>query len=409
MSQPSVDLSPRQERLMLWCLAAIQFTHIVDFMVMMPLGPQLTHIFQLTDAQFGLLVSAYSLAAGASGLTASLFVDRFERRRALTVLYTCFALATLACSLAPTYGALMVARILAGIFGGVLGSLVQTIVGDSIPYQRRGAAMGTVMAAFSLSTVAGVPGSLWLASHWGWHMPFIAIALASLLILVLAMAQVPRLDGHVAQKGHGKSAWQALHAVISVPRHWLAFGMSGVMMIGSFSIIPYITIFTTTNLGITAEQVPLIYLFGGVATFFTSRLWGRLSDSWGKVKTFRLLITLSVIPMMALTHLQSGSLPLLIAITTAFFVLVSGRMVPGMALLTATPSNELRGGFMSVNNAIMSGAMGAAAWLGGALISRSPTGQVLNYEYCGWLALGSSAVLLWWVGKLAEISTTTSD
>jgi predicted MFS family arabinose efflux permease len=409
MSQPAVDLSPRQERAMLWCLAAVQFTHIVDFMVMMPLGPQLTALFHLSDAQFGLLVSAYSLAAGASGLTASLFVDRFERRKALTYLYAGFALATLACGLAPTYIGLMVARVLAGIFGGVLGSLVQTIVGDAIPYQRRGAAMGTVMSAFSISTVAGVPASLWLASHWGWHVPFIAIAVASLGILLGAMSFVPRLDGHVAQTGHGKSAWHALRDVITVPKHWLAFGLSGVMMIGSFSIIPYITIFTTTNLGLTADQVPLIYLFGGVATFFTSRLWGRLADTWGKVKTYRLLVLLSVVPMMALTHLTpeltQGNLPLLVAITTAFFVLVSGRMVPGMALLTATPPNHLRGGFMSVNNAIMSASMGAAAWLGGALISRSPTGQVLNYGHCGWLALASSAILLWWVGKLAETTS----
>ena len=288
---------------MLWCLAAVQFTHIVDFMVMMPLGPQLTALFQLSDAQFGLLISAYSLAAGASGLTASLFVDRFERRRALTFLYTGFALATLACGLAPTYGSLMVARILAGVFGGVLGSLVQTIVGDAIPYERRGAAMGTVMAAFSLSTVAGVPASLYLASHWGWHVPFIAIAVASVGILLGAMSFVPRLNGHVAHPGQSQSAWAALRAVISVPKHWLAFGLSGVMMVGSFSIIPYITIFTTTNLGLTPEQVPLIYLFGGVATLFTSRLWGRLADTWGKVRTFRLLVLLSIIPMMALTHL----------------------------------------------------------------------------------------------------------
>jgi predicted MFS family arabinose efflux permease len=148
--------------------------------------------------------------------------------------------------------------------------------------------------------------------------------------------------------------------------------------------------------------VPLIYLFGGVATLFTSRLWGRLADSWGKVKTYRLLVLLSVVPMMALTHLSSGELPLLITVTTAFFVLVSGRMVPGMALLTATPPNHLRGGFMSVNNAIMSGSMGLAAWLGGVLISRSPTGQVLNYEHCGWLALATSGLLLWWVGKLGD-------
>ena len=387
---------------MLWSLAAVQFTHIVDFMIMMPLGPQLTELFQLNMAEFGLLVSAYSLAAGASGLLTSLFIDRFERRKALLTLYGCFALATLACGLAPTYGTLMAARVLAGIFGGVLGALVQTIVGDAIPYQRRGQAMGTVMSAFSLSTVAGVPASLWMASQWGWHMPFIVIAAVSVVVLLASWKLVPHLDGHVQTGPNARSGWQTLQAVVNEPRHWHAFALSGIMMVGSFSIIPYITLFTTINLGISADKIPLIYLIGGVATFFTARLWGRMADDLGKVKVYRLLVVLSILPMMGLTHLQSSNLPLLILITTAFFVLVSGRMVPGMALLTATPPPALRGGFMSVNNAIMSMSMGLASWLGGVLTSRAPNGMVVGYEHCGWLALGSSLVLLWWVGKLPQ-------
>ncbi len=408
MSTTAPSLTTTQERWMLWCLAAIQFTHIVDFMIMMPLGPQLTHLFQLSDAQFGLLVSVYSLAAGVSGLTASLFIDRVERKRSLAVLYAGFVLATLACGLAPTYATLMVARVLAGVFGGVLGSLVQTIVADTIPYQRRGQAMGVVMAAFSISTVAGVPLSLWLATHWGWHMPFIAIALASSVILVGAWKVVPVLDGHLKSPSQSQSAWQSLHAVISVPMHWRAFGLSGVMMLGSFSIIPYITIYTTTNLGITADQVPWIYLLGGVATLFTSRLWGRLADTMGKVKVYRMLVVLAVLPMMALTHLQTGHLALLLVVTTAFFVLVSGRMVPGMALLSATPAPHLRGSFMSVNNAVMSGGMGLASWIGGVLISRGADGHVIGYERCGWLALVTSALLIGWVGRLKPHNPTDS-
>lgn len=388
-----------KERLLLWSLAAINFTHIVDFMVMMPLGPQLTKLFHLSDAQFGLLVSAYSLAAGLSGLIVSMVIDRFERKRALLWVYAGFALATLACGLAPSYGALMAARVAAGVFGGVLGALVQTIVGDAVPFERRGQAMGLVMSAFSLSTVAGVPLSLWMASVWGWHMPFFAIAAVSVLVLMGAWRSVPSLRGHMA----GVSAqppFEQLRRVLAEPNHWRAFALSTLMLSGSFSIIPYITIYTTTNVGLTSEQVPYVYLAGGVATLFTARLWGRLTDRWGKVQMFRVISLAAVLPMLALTHLPVVPMPVLLVVTTAFFVFVSGRMVPGMALMTAAPEPAVRGSFMSVNGALQSAAMGVSAWVGGLMISRTPDGLVQGYGRTGWLALATTLIMVWWVGRL---------
>ncbi|TAK92273.1 MAG: MFS transporter [Aquabacterium sp.] len=388
-----------KERLLLWSLAAINFTHIVDFMVMMPLGPQLTKLFHLTDAQFGLLVSAYSLAAGVSGLMVSMVIDRFERKRALLWVYAGFALATLACGLAPSYGALMAARVAAGVFGGVLGALVQTIVGDAVPFERRGQAMGLVMSAFSLSTVAGVPLSLWMASVWGWHMPFFAIAAASVLVWLAAWRSVPLLRSHMA----GVSAQppiEQLRRVLAEPNHWRAFALSMLMLTGSFSIIPYITIYTTTNVGLSQDQVPYVYLAGGLATLFTARLWGRLTDRWGKVPVFRLISLGAVLPMLALTHLPVVPVPVLLVVTTAFFVFVSGRMVPGMALLTAAPEPAMRGSFMSVNGALQSAAMGVSAWVGGLMISRTPDGLVEGYGRAGWLALVATLIMVWWVGHL---------
>jgi len=190
-------LSRRRELWLLFTLAGIQFTHILDFMIMMPLGPEFTTLFGISDAQFGLLVSAYTLAAGASGLLASTYIDRFGRKRLLLTLYALFALATLACGLAPTYAALMVARVAAGVFGGVLSALCQTIVGDVIPFERRGRAMGIVMTSFSVSTVAGVPCGLFLAAHLGWHAPFIAIAALSMLLAAFAASTLPTLDDHL--------------------------------------------------------------------------------------------------------------------------------------------------------------------------------------------------------------------
>lgn len=388
-----------RERLLLWSLASINFTHIVDFMVMMPLGPQLTKLFHLTDAEFGLLVSAYSLAAGLSGLLVSMVIDRFERKRALLFVYGGFAIATLACGLAPSYGALMAARIAAGVFGGVLGALVQTIVGDAVPFERRGQAMGLVMSAFSMSTVAGVPLSLWMASHWGWHMPFFAIAAASVVIWLMAWRSVPLLRGHMTGVSAQPPITQ-LKRVLAEPNHWRAFTLSTLMLAGSFSIIPYITIYTSTNVGLAQEQVPYVYFAGGIATLFTARLWGKLSDRWGKVEMFRFISLVAILPMMALTHLPVVPMPVLLLVTTAFFVFVSGRMVPGMALLTAASEPALRGSFMSVNGALQSASMGVAAWVGGLLISRSPDGLVQGYGHTGWLALVSTLFIVWWVGRL---------
>ena len=208
-----IDMTPlrasRRELWLLLTLAGVQFTHILDFMIMMPLGPQFTQLFAISDAQFGLLVSAYTLAAGASGLLASTYIDRFGRKKLLLVLYVLFALATLACGLAPTYGALMVARIMAGMFGGVLSALCQTIVGDVIPFERRGRAMGIVMTSFSVATVAGVPLGLFMATHMGWHAPFIGIAALCGVLVVFAAITLPVLDGHLHRTDR-PSAWRGI-------------------------------------------------------------------------------------------------------------------------------------------------------------------------------------------------------
>lgn len=401
MSTPSAAaaLSPARERWLLLTLAGIQFTHIVDFMVMMPLGPQFTRLFHLSDAQFGLLVSAYTLAAGASGLLATLYVDRFERKRLLLALYVGFALATLACGVAPTYALLMGARITAGAFGGVLSALVQTMIGDAIPYARRGQAMGVVMSAFSLSTVAGVPGSLWLAQRLGWHAPFLAIGALALGLALVAARTLPRLDAHLAQRA-GLSLGTALKQVLAERNHWRAFGLTALMMFGGFTIIPYITIYTTANAGLAESDVPMIYLAGGLATLFTARLWGSLADRWGKVRTYRLIALCALLPMLAITHLPPVPLWATLATTTAFFVFVSGRMVPGMALITAAAAPPLRGSFMSLNASVQSAAMGVAAFIGGLLIHRSADGLVQGYGTSGWLAAAATLLSLAAVGRL---------
>lgn len=393
MTPAPADLLPRGERRFLFTLAGIQFTYILGFMIMMPLGPQLTRLFGISDAQFGLLVSAYTLSAGVSGLLAATYIDRFGRKRLLMVLYVLFGLATLACGVAPTYGALMVARILAGMFGGVLSAVGQTIIADVIPYERRGRAMGIVMTSFSVSTVAGVPLGLVVAERWGWNMPFIAIALLCGVLTMVAARVLPAMTAHV----HGASQHTVMGGIAQVladANHRRAFLFSALLMSTGFTVIPYITIYLQANVGVQSGQIPWVYLCGGVVTLFTARLFGRMTDRHGKVTTFRWLAVAVAVPLLSVTLLGQVPLWVVLVATTLMFALMSGRMIPGMAILTAAANPALRGTFMTLNAAVQSAAMGLASLAGGMLIQRDAQGLVQNY----WMAavLGIVASLLAW-------------
>lgn len=398
MSAPPA-LTPRRELWLLLTLAGIQFTHILDFMVMMPLGPQFTQLFGISDAQFGLLVSAYTFAAAISGLVATTYIDRFSRKRLLLTLYLLFAVATLACGLAPNYPSLMAARIAAGLTGGVLAALSQTIVGDVIPFERRGRAMGIVMSSFSLSTVAGVPISLFLAGALGWHAPFLAIALVSVLFAVFAALTLPVLDAHLLQANR-LSAWGGVKEVLRERNHWWAFGFSVLMMFAGFTIIPFITIYMQTNAGVRPDQVPYIYLFGGVATLVSAQVFGRMTDRHGKKETFRVLAVALLVPMFAVALMPRTALPVVLVATTLFFICMSGRMIPGMAIVTSAANPARRGAFMTLNASVQSAAMGAAAFTGGQIIGRDANGLVQHYWGAALVGAVASLLAVWLVGKL---------
>jgi predicted MFS family arabinose efflux permease len=393
-------LSPKREFWVLITLAGIQFTHIVDFMVMMPLGPQFTQLFNISDAKFGLLVSAYTLSAGASGLLASFYVDRFGRKKLLLTLYVLFALATLACGLAPSYDALMVARIAAGAFGGVLAALSQTIVADVIPYERRGRAMGIVMSSFALASVAGVPLGLFLAANFNWHTPFFAIAAVCLLLAVGAWVTLPPLADHLQNRR--SSPWSNIAQVLADANHQKAFAFTALMMIAGFTVIPYITIYTTTNGGLTVQQVPYVYLLGGAATLVTSRWIGRLTDSVGKAKMFVIAAVFAMVSVVLVTLSASLGLWGILLMTTIMFIGMNGRMVPGMALVTSAANPRLRGTFMALNSSVQSAAMGVAVFVGGLIISRDAQGLVQYFWVNALLGALATVLSVMLVGRLTQ-------
>lgn len=401
---PPEPLDLARERMLLLTLAGIQFAHILDFMVMMPLGPILMRALSVGTHEFGLLVSAYTFTAAFTGILAAVFVDRFERKRMLLTMFALFALATLACALAPGYGTLLAARSTAGAFGGILGSMVQTMVGDLIPFERRGRASGTIMSAFSLSTVAGVPLSLYLANHFGWRSPFVFIAALSCAFLFLGWKMLPALRGHLptatvseTERAHPLSA---MRAVLRDANHLRALLFMALIMFSGFSVIPYITIYVTANVGIRQEDIPLIYLAGGCATFFTSRLVGRLADAHGKIRIYRLMALCSMVPLLVQTHLMPVPLWMMIFWSTVFFIFVPGRMVPAMAIVTSAVQPRLRGTFLSMNGAVQQLASGGASYIGGAMIAADASGRIVGYDRVGYLAIAATLAAIAFAGEI---------
>jgi len=397
MMQP--PLTPQRERFLLLTLAGIQFSHILDFMIMMPLGPILIKAFGIGTHEFGLLVASYSFSAALSGLFAATFIDRFERKRLLLVIFGLFGLATLACGLSPGYVTLLIARGLAGAFGGVMGAMVQTIVGDVIPFARRAKASGIVSTAFSLSTVAGVPLSLWLANHFEWRAPFILIAILTVLFIIIGARVLPELHHHISVQKRAHP-FEEMFAVLRDPNHLRALLFSTLIIFSGFTVIPYITIYAVGNVGITQHEIPFIYLTGGAATLITARMIGHWADLRGKIKIYRWVAFSALVPLFVVTHIGASPLWLWLVCTTAFFVLVSGRMIPAMAIITSAAQPKLRGTFMSLNATMQSFAMGLATTLAGFIITQNDAGQIVDYELVGYVAIAGNVLAIWFASRI---------
>lgn len=377
---------------MLRVVSAMMFTHILDFMIVMPLGPRLMEIFAITPAQFGTIVSTYMFSAGGFGLVAAWFLDRFDRKTALLALYVGFALGTVACGLAPSYLFLTCARILTGGFGGVMSATVLAVIADVIPPQRRGAAMGTVFSSFSVASVAGVPAGLFLANHLGWHAPFFLLAGLSAVIAVGAYFSMPSMRGHLRSASDRPKPWADMLAIVGHANHWNAFALTIVMTAAGFLVIPYISPSLVANVGVSNEHLPLVYLCGGAVTFFSMKAIGKLADRKGKLRVFTWVSLIAIGPMLVITHLPLLPLWIVLIVTTFFMVFISGRMVPGMAMVTATVEPRHRGGFMSINSSLQQFASGIAAMTAGAIVVQGAGGRLERYGVIG--ILGAVCVIV---------------
>ena len=381
-----------KERALLITLAIIQFSHITDFMILMPLGPRLMKVFEILPSQFALLVSAYTFSAGIFGFIGAFFIDRFDRKKALIVMASGFALGTLACSFSPTYEILLLTRALTGSFGGILSALILAIIGDAIPNERRAAAMGFVMASFSLASVVGVPLGLYLASVSDWHFPFLALGIVALLTIVLIFRYVPSMNEHIQSKEDKEPPIQIIKNVLSSKNQLYALLFGIIIMFSHFSIVPFISPYMVSNVGFTEKELTYIYLIGGGITIFSAPLIGRLSDKYGRLKIFTISVILASIPVFFITNIGETPILLALVITSVFFMFGSGRMIPSTAMITSSVKPKNRGSFMSFNSACRQLTNGFAAYLAGLVISQGADGKLENYNIVGYFAIAMGIV-----------------
>lgn len=381
----------KQEKIILVLLASINFTHILDFMIMMPLGNYLMPALNISARKFSDLISSYTYAAFLAGFTAAFFVDKFDRKKVLLFGYTGFLIGTIACGFAPDFTLLVAARIVAGLFGGLIGAQVMSIIADLFGYERRGIATGAVMSSFAVASILGVPFALSLSNHYGWHAPFLFIGILGIAVIPLVMKFIPDMSDHLHHRSDDDHPLEMLHNVLRNKKQMLALLFSVLVMTGHFLIIPFVNPYLEFNLGFSKKQTPMVFLVGGVAALLAAIVLGKLADKIGKLKVFTITVFFSFGAVWAITNLPPVHFSLVLLLMSVWFIFGTGRAVTGQAMISNVVDPKFRGSFMSFNSSMQQLGTGFAATAAGYIVIKDKAGRIDHFEWVGYLSI---AVLL---------------
>lgn len=387
----------KKERAIVFLLAGLNFTHILDFIVMMPLSnylmtsPEITSEFTLNikPRQFTMLVASYSISAMFSGLILASLVDRFDRKKVLVLVYIGFILGTFACGLAPSYGTLLVARIVTGLFGGIIGGQVFSIISDLFPYERRGRAVGWAMSAFALASIIGVPISLYLANlfNYDWHVPFLLIGGAAVFLVPVIIKVVPPLTGHITEKTKDYSRFDAYAKVFKNRAQLMSLVFTMLLMIGHFLIIPFMNAYMEFNRGYSKGQIPMVYLVGGFASFLSAIYLGRISDDIGKLKIFTFSVLFSLVMVFGITNMPAIPFAVVLPFFAIWFIFATSRTVTAQAMITNVVEREQQGSFMVLNSSMQHAGTSLASLIAGFVITKDASGKIHGFEWLGYLSI----------------------
>lgn len=379
------------QKFVIFLLAITQFTVVLDFMVMSPLGDIMMKTLHITTKQFGVAVSAYAFSAGISGLLTAGFADKFDRKKLLLFFYIGFVLGTLCCALAPNYDLLVIARVVTGIFGGVIGSISMAIVADLFALQQRGKVMGFVQMGFGVSQVLGIPIGLYIANLWGWHVPFLWIAAMAGIIALALFIKLKPITAHLALQ-QDKSPFLHLWHTVNKKTYQIGFISTALLSIGGYMMMPFGSAFAINNLKITNEQLPLLFMVTGISTLISMPFIGKLSDKVNKFKIFAIATLSAIVVINIYAHFAQTPFWIVMLTNIVMMVAIMNRMVPSTALTTAVPQPQDRGAFMSINASLQQMAGGFGAMLAGVIIVQKDNFSPL--EHYDTLAMIASLIML---------------
>lgn len=401
--QDSVKKFTPYQVLIIALIALTQFTVVLDFMIMSPLGDTLMKSMHISPAGFGIVVSAYAFSAGISGLLTAGFADRFDRKKLLLFFYIGFIGGTLFCGLAHTYVQLVIARIVTGLFGGVIGSISMAIITDIFSIDQRGRVMGFVQMGFGASQVLGIPIGLFLANHWGWESPFLMIVGLSVLIWLIVASRMMPVTGHLLLQSDKNPLLHLLHT-ISKRKYRIGFLATAMLSVGGFMMMPWGSAFAVNNLKVSQDQLPLLFMISGIGTLFIMPMIGALSDRIDKFRLFTIGSLWMIAMVLVYTHLAAVPLWAVITINILMMVGIMGRMVPSTALVTALPEMQDRGAFMSINASLQQIAGGIAAAVGGMIVvRRSETSPLEHFDTLGYVIVGMGLICILLIGRVHRI------
>jgi predicted MFS family arabinose efflux permease len=387
-----IAFSPYQKGV-LALLAFLQFTVVLDFMIISPLGAMLMPTLRITPAQFGLVVSVYAFSAGVSGLLAAGFADRYDRKKLLLLFYCGFVAGTLLCGVSHSYGFLLFARMITGVFAGVIGSTIFAIITDLFAFQLRGRVMGIIQTAFAASSVIGIPMGLYMSNRWGWNAPFILIVAVSVVVGAVMIRFLRPINAHLALQQDRTPLRHFAHT-LSTPRYLQGFATTALLATGGFMLMPYMSAFSVHNLGISLERLPLVYMITGVCSIIAGPLIGRASDIYGKFLVFCLGCIVTIIMVVIYTHLGLTPISVVILVNCLLYIGVTSRMITASALISAVPQPADRGAYMSISSSIQQISGGFAAVLGGLIVTEGSGGTLQHYDVLGYVLVGSTLITL---------------
>jgi predicted MFS family arabinose efflux permease len=405
--RPAPPRITRGEWALILVLMAIHFTHMVDFVIIMPMGDRLMKELAISPILFGWVVSSYAVAAGVASLVGSFVMDRFDRRTILLTMYGGFGLSTLFCGLAPNYELLLVSRILAGVFGGLAAVTIMAVIGDVFPPEKRGRATGAVISSFAVASILGLPLGLLLADRFGRGAPFVVLAGLSAAIWLLAFIRIPHVRGHLSAPRHHPLTEFA--AVAREPRHQWAFVFSFFMVLGTFTVGSFVGPYLAATNGWGEKELAVIYLVGGACTLIGMNVVGRLADRFHRLPLFRVLGGLTIISALVVTNLPPGPIWVATLALGGFMVFSAGRIVPAQAMLLGTAEPRVRGAFMSMNTSVQHLATGLAPLIAGSLITLTPDGKMTGFPAVGLVAAGTATVSLILAGRLRAAPTVDTE